>query len=62
MNAVEQSWGRQARGYSAIPFSFASAFSARETNRVHLNDLGEPGAVAVGKVEYDRRRRQAAAG
>jgi len=36
--------------------SAIAAFSARETYRVHLNDLGEPGAVAVDKVEYDRLR------
>ncbi len=35
-----------------------AAFSARETYRVHLNDLGEPGAPEVGKAEYDRLRAQ----
>jgi len=34
-----------------------AAWSARETFRVHLNDLGEPGAPPVGKAEYDRLRR-----
>ena len=38
--------------------SAIAAFTARETHRVHLNDLGEPGAVAVDKVEYDRLRQQ----
>jgi MFS family permease len=33
-----------------------AAFSARETYRVHLNDLGQPGAVPVSKQEYDRMR------
>jgi MFS family permease len=33
-----------------------AAFSARETYRIHLNDLGEPGAPEVGKAEYDRLR------
>jgi MFS family permease len=35
-----------------------AAWSARETFRVHLNDLGEPGAPEVGKAEYDRLRAQ----
>ena len=33
-----------------------AAWSARETYRVHLNDLGEPDAVPVPKPEYDRLR------
>ncbi len=33
-----------------------SAFSARETFRVHLNDLGNKNAVPVPKEEYDRIR------
>src|SRR5271166_4846719 len=40
--------------------SFA-AWSARETYRVHLNDLGEPGAPEVDRAEYDRLRSQALA-
>jgi MFS family permease len=39
-----------------------AAMGARETFRVHLNDLGHPGAIAVGKQEYDRLRAQAIAG
>jgi MFS family permease len=35
-----------------------SAWSARETYRVHLNDLGDPNAVPVPKREYDRLREQ----
>jgi MFS family permease len=35
-----------------------AAWSARETYRVHLNDLGEPGSAAIDKAEYDRLRRQ----
>jgi MFS family permease len=31
-----------------------AAWSARETYRVHLNDLGQPNAVPVQKEEYDR--------
>ncbi|MGI4777359.1 MAG: MFS transporter [Janthinobacterium lividum] len=36
-----------------------SAWTARETYRVHLNDLGDKDAVAVPQTEYDRLRRQA---
>ena len=35
-----------------------AAMSARETYRVHMNDLGKPGAVPVPKQEYDRMRAQ----
>jgi MFS family permease len=35
-----------------------AAWSARETYRVHLNDLGDPNAVPVDKQEYDRLRAQ----
>ena len=44
--------------FGVTVISAIAAFTARETNRVHLNDLGEPGAVAVDKVEYDRLRQQ----
>jgi MFS family permease len=33
-----------------------AAWSARETYRIHLNDLGNPDAVPVGKPDYDRMR------
>ena len=33
-----------------------AALSARETYRVHMNDLGKPDAVPVPKPEYDRMR------
>ncbi len=36
-----------------------AALSARETYRLHLNDLGHRGAVPVPKPEYDRMRAQA---
>ena len=36
-----------------------AAWSARETYRVHMNDLGNPDAVPVDKVEYDRARAEA---
>jgi MFS family permease len=39
-----------------------AAWSARETYRIHLNDLGEPNAVPVDKREYDRMRAQTLAG
>ena len=42
--------------------SAVAAWSARETYRVHLNDLGEPNAVPVDKREYDRMRAQTLAG
>jgi MFS family permease len=41
-------------GVTAI--AAVAAFSARETYRVHMNDLGHPGAVPVSKQEYDRMR------
>ena len=34
-----------------------AAFSARETFRVHINDLGSNDAVPVPKEEYDRIRK-----
>lgn len=36
-----------------------SAWTARETYRVHLNDLGDPNAVPVPKPDYDEIREQA---
>jgi len=38
-----------------------AAISARETYRVHLNDLGDRNAVPVPKPEYDRMRAQSIA-
>jgi MFS family permease len=38
--------------------SALAAWSARETYRVHMNDLGDPDAVPVPKPEYDRIRAQ----
>ncbi len=45
----------------ALTFAIAivaavAAWSARETYRVHLNDLGNPDAVAVSKQDYARMR------
>jgi MFS family permease len=36
----------------------AAAMGARETYRIHMNDLGKSGAVPVPKEEYDRLRAQ----
>ncbi len=46
--------GSLAFGVTVI--SAIAAWSARETYRVHLNDLGEPGAAPVDKSEYERLR------
>jgi hypothetical protein len=35
-----------------------AAWSARETYRVHLDDLGNPGAAPVEEAEYVRLRQQ----
>jgi len=40
----------------------AAAWSARETYRIHLNDLGNPDAVPVDKGDYERMRAQVLAG
>ncbi len=48
--------GAIAFGVTAI--AAIAAFSARETYRMHLNDLGHRGAVPVPKPEYDRMRAQ----
>jgi MFS family permease len=42
--------------------SAVAAMSARETYRMHMKDLGHPGAIPVGKQEYDRLRLQGIAG
>jgi MFS family permease len=61
-------------GATNIPFTIGSmalvitivaaiaAWSARETYRVHMNDLGDPNAQPVPKPEYDRLRAQTLAG
>jgi len=38
--------------------SALAAFTARETFRIHLNDLGNPRAVPVSRGDYDRMRAQ----
>ena len=39
-----------------------AAWSARETYRTHLNDLGKPNVAPVPKAEYDRMREESIAG
>jgi MFS family permease len=50
--------------FAITVISAIAAWTARETYRIHLNDLGNPNAVPVPKPEYDRMREQtlAAAG
>jgi MFS family permease len=50
-----------AHAFAVTIISAIAAWTARETYRVHLNDLGEPGAAAVEKSEYDRLRAQSLA-
>jgi Na+/melibiose symporter-like transporter len=47
-----------ALAFGVTIISAIAAWSARETYRVHLNDLGEPGAPPVDKAQYDQLRRQ----
>ncbi|MEY2891332.1 MAG: hypothetical protein RJA98_1240 [Pseudomonadota bacterium] len=42
---------------AATVLAALAAFSARETYRVHMNDLGNPNAVPVKKADYDRMRK-----
>src|SRR6202521_4502609 len=44
--------------FAITAIAAVAAFSARETYRIHMNDLGRPGAVPVNKQEYDRLRPQ----
>jgi MFS family permease len=56
---VPMTVGALAFGVTAI--ASIACWSARETYRIHLNDLGEPGARSVDKTEYDRLRQQSIA-
>jgi hypothetical protein len=47
--------------FAITVISALAALSARETYRIHLNDLGRPDAVAVGKQEYEQMRSRAIA-
>ena len=44
--------------FAVTVIAAAAAWSARETYRVHMNDLGNPNAVPVPKAEYDRLARR----
>jgi MFS family permease len=44
--------------FSVTLISAIAAWSARETYRIHMNDLGDPNAVPVPKPEYDKLRQQ----
>jgi hypothetical protein len=52
--------GALAFGITVI--SALAALSARETYRIHLNDLGDSSAVPVNQKDYDRLRAQSLAG
>ncbi len=52
--------GGIAFGVTAI--AALAAFTARETHRLHLNDLGQPNAQPVAKPEFERLREQGMAG
>jgi Na+/melibiose symporter-like transporter len=56
---VPMTVGALAFGITAI--ASIACWSARETFRIHLKDLGEPGAQSVDKIEYDRLRQQSIA-
>src|SRR4051812_40122954 len=45
-----------ALAFAVTIISAIAAWSARETYRFHLNDLGDPNATPVDKSEYDRLR------
>jgi MFS family permease len=47
--------------FAITAIAAVAAMSARETYRIHMNDLGQAGAVPVAKPEYDRLREQALA-
>lgn len=45
--------------FAVTVISAIAAWSARETYRVHMSDLGDPNAVPVERQEYERIREQA---
>jgi MFS family permease len=59
-NNIPLTIGALAFGITVI--SALAAMTARETFRIHLNDLGNPGAVPVSQGDYDRLRAQGIAG
>src|SRR6516165_2634499 len=58
-NNIPLTIGALAFGITVI--SALAAMTARETFRIHLNDLGNPGAVPVSQGDYDRLRALSAA-
>ena len=42
--------------FAVTAISAIAAFTARETYRLHLNDLGDRNATPVPKADYDRMR------
>ena len=50
-----------ALAFAITVISALAAWSARETYRIHLNDLGDSSAVPVSQGEYDRLRAQSLA-
>jgi hypothetical protein len=50
-----------ALAFAVTVIAAIAAMSARETYRIHLNDLGHRQAVPVSKQEYDRLRAQSLA-
>jgi MFS family permease len=59
--AIDIPWKIGALTFAITVICAIAAWSARETYRVHLNDLGNPNAVPVSKGEYDRMREQSLA-
>jgi len=59
--ATDIPWKIGALTFAITAICAIAAWSARETYRVHLNDLGNPNAVPVPKAEYDRMREQSLA-
>jgi len=59
--AIDIPWKIGALTFIITCISAIAAWSARETYRVHLNDLGDPNAVPVPKAEYDRLRERSIA-
>jgi hypothetical protein len=45
-----------ALAFAVTVIASIACWTARETYRIHLNDLGEPGAPPVDRSEYDRLR------
>jgi MFS family permease len=50
-----------ALAFAVTVIASIACWTARETYRIHLNDLGEPGAPPVDRSEYDRLRQQSIA-